>query len=77
MTNPKPDKAFFWGILLNAIYIVAEVGFGAAIGSIALVADALHNLSDVLGLAIAWFAAWLSCRKRRRCAHTVIKVHRF
>lgn len=63
MTNPKPDQAFFWGILLNAIYIVAEVGFGAAIGSIALVADALHNLSDVLGLAIAWFAAWLSCRK--------------
>lgn len=63
MTNPKPNAAFRWGILLNGLYIVAEVGFGVAIGSMALVADALHNLSDVLGLAIAWFAAWLSCRQ--------------
>ncbi len=63
MTNPKPDAAFRWGILLNMGYIVAEVGFGAAVGSMALVADALHNLSDVLGLAISWLAAWLSCRQ--------------
>ncbi|WP_461214555.1 cation diffusion facilitator family transporter [Lacticaseibacillus sp. GG6-2] len=63
MTNPKPDVAFRWGILLNMGYIVAEVGFGAAVGSMALVADALHNLSDVLGLAISWLAAWLSCRR--------------
>ncbi len=34
----------------------------ASVGSLALVADALHNLADVLGLAIAWFAAWLACK---------------
>lgn len=63
MTQPKPNHAFRWGIFLNSIYIIAEVGFGVAIGSIALVADALHNLSDVLGLCIAWFASWLTLLK--------------
>lgn len=56
-------RAFGWGIGLNAVYIIAEIGFGVAIGSIALVADALHNLSDVLGLAVAWFADWLAGRQ--------------
>ncbi|MFD1393079.1 cation diffusion facilitator family transporter [Lacticaseibacillus jixianensis] len=60
MTQPKPNHAFRWGILLNSLYIVAEVAFGVMVGSIALVADALHNLSDVLGLGIAWFASWLT-----------------
>ncbi|WP_225046579.1 cation diffusion facilitator family transporter [Lacticaseibacillus kribbianus] len=59
----QPSQAFRWGIVLNAAYIVAEVAFGVAVGSIALVADAMHNLSDVLGLGIAWFADWLSCRQ--------------
>lgn len=63
MTQPKPNQAFRWGILLNSVYIIAEVGFGLAIGSIALIADALHNFSDVLGLGIAWFASWLTCLK--------------
>ncbi|MFD1430008.1 cation diffusion facilitator family transporter [Lacticaseibacillus mingshuiensis] len=63
MIKPKPNQAFFWGILLNALYIIAEVTFGVVVGSIALVADAMHNLSDVLGLGIAWFADWLSGRQ--------------
>ncbi|WP_179394223.1 cation diffusion facilitator family transporter [Lacticaseibacillus absianus] len=63
MKQPKPNQAFRWGIILNAVYIVAEVTFGLMVGSIALVADAMHNLSDVLGLGIAWFADWLSCRQ--------------
>ncbi|KRN25925.1 cation diffusion facilitator family transporter [Lacticaseibacillus camelliae] len=63
MTQPKPNHAFRWGIFFNSLYIIAEVGFGLAIGSIALVADALHNLSDVLGLCIAWFASWLTLLK--------------
>lgn len=62
MTELQPTQAFRWGILLNTIYIIAEVSFGLAVGSLALVADALHNLSDVLGLGIAWFASWLSCK---------------
>ncbi|KRM71282.1 Co Zn Cd efflux system component [Lacticaseibacillus brantae DSM 23927] len=55
----QPNQAFKWGICLNIVYIIAEVGFGLLIGSMALVADALHNLSDVLGLGIAWGADWL------------------
>lgn len=63
MQQPKPNQAFRWGILLNSIYIIAEATFGLLIGSIALLADAAHNLSDVLGLGIAWFADWLSCKR--------------
>lgn len=62
MEQVQPNKAFFWGILLNTIYIIAEVAFGIGIGSVALVADAVHNLGDVLGLGLAWFADWLSGR---------------
>ncbi|WP_407633385.1 cation diffusion facilitator family transporter [Lacticaseibacillus paracasei] len=62
MEQVQPNKAFFGGILLNTIYIIAEVAFGIGIGSVALVADAVHNLGDVLGLGLAWFADWLSGR---------------
>lgn len=53
-------KAFAIGIALNSLYVVLEAGFGVFSGSLALLADAGHNLSDVLGLAIAWIAAWLA-----------------
>jgi cobalt-zinc-cadmium efflux system protein len=56
------DRAFAVGIGLNLVYVVLEVVFGVLAGSLALVADAGHNLSDVLGLALAWGAAWLSRR---------------
>ena len=46
-------RAFAVGIALNAGFVVAEVGFGLAGHSVALLADAGHNLSDVLGLAVA------------------------
>ena len=54
--------AFAIGIALNAAFVLAEVGFGAASHSIALLSDAGHNLGDVLGLAVAWGAAALSRR---------------
>lgn len=44
------------------IYVVAEASFGFAYGSLALVADAGHNLSDVIGLVLAWVAARLALR---------------
>lgn len=56
------DRAFAIGIGLNLAYVVLEAVFGVLAGSLALVADAGHNLSDVLGLALAWGAAWLSRR---------------
>jgi cobalt-zinc-cadmium efflux system protein len=57
------DKAFAIGIALNLIFIAAETVFGFAANSLALLADAAHNLSDVAGLALAWGAAWLGRRK--------------
>ncbi|MFB9768855.1 cation diffusion facilitator family transporter [Lactiplantibacillus modestisalitolerans] len=51
--------AFKIGVALNTIFIVLEASYGFASGSLALVADAGHNLSDVLGLLISWLAIWL------------------
>ncbi len=54
------NKAFAIGIALNVIYIAIEVIYGLLISSMALIADAGHNLSDVLGLLLAWGAAFLA-----------------
>lgn len=48
------NKAFALGIALNLAYVAAEAASGLIAGSMALLADAGHNLSDVLGLALAW-----------------------
>ena len=54
------DKAFAIGIALNLCYVVAEAVFGMLAHSLALIADAGHNLSDVLSLLLAWGASRLS-----------------
>ena len=54
--------AFAVGITLNVAYVIAEVIYGALANSLALIADAGHNLGDVLSLAVAWFAAGLARR---------------
>jgi cobalt-zinc-cadmium efflux system protein len=54
------SRAFIIGIVLNIIYIVVEVIYGLAINSMALIADAGHNFSDVLGLMLAGGAAYLA-----------------
>ncbi|NNM77706.1 cation transporter [Sphingomonas sp. ID1715] len=56
-------KAFAIGTALNLGFVVVEAAFGLLSGSMALLADAGHNLSDVLGLLIAWTAAILSRRR--------------
>ncbi len=55
--------AFAIGMVLNTGYVVAEVIYGIAAHSLALLADAGHNLGDVLGLGAAWLAAILIKRK--------------
>jgi cobalt-zinc-cadmium efflux system protein len=55
-------RAFAIGTALNLAFVVVEAGFGIAADSVALLADAGHNLSDVLGLLIAWGAATLAKR---------------
>ena len=52
-------KAFAIGIALNVIFIVIEAFYGSWSHSLALLADAGHNLSDVLGLGLAWGASVL------------------
>ncbi len=52
-------RAFFIGVVLNAGFVAVEVVYGIVGNSLALLADAGHNLSDVLGLALAWGASVL------------------
>jgi cobalt-zinc-cadmium efflux system protein len=54
------DRAFAIGAALNSGFVAAELGFGFAANSVALVADAMHNLGDVLALLLGWGAVWLA-----------------
>jgi len=56
------DRAFAIGAALNVGFVLVELGFGLAAHSMALLADAAHNLGDVLGLLLAWGATWLGRR---------------
>jgi cobalt-zinc-cadmium efflux system protein len=56
-------RAFAIGIALNLIYVAAQAAYGLAAGSLALLADAGHNLGDVLGLGLSWAAALLARRE--------------
>lgn len=57
------DRAFAIGVGLNLAFVLAEAIFGLRAHSLALLADAGHNLSDVLGLALAWAASVLARRE--------------
>ncbi|MDE2602237.1 MAG: cation transporter [Bradyrhizobium sp.] len=52
--------AFAFGAALNTLFVVAELGFGYAANSLALISDAVHNFSDVISLLLAWIAMWLA-----------------
>ncbi len=62
-THQHHGKAFAIGIGLNLLFVAVEVFYGFSANSSALLADAGHNASDVLGLVFAWTAAWLATRK--------------
>ncbi|MFZ5734397.1 MAG: cation diffusion facilitator family transporter [Pseudomonadota bacterium] len=55
-------RAFALGIGLNITFVAIEAAFGFWSNSVALLADAGHNLSDVLGLIVAWIATMLAAR---------------
>lgn len=57
------NKAFAFGILLNVAFVAIELFYGFLANSSALIADAGHNASDVLGLVFAWMAVWLAGKK--------------
>jgi cobalt-zinc-cadmium efflux system protein len=58
----RMDAAFAVGAAINMAFVVAEALFGLTANSVALVADAAHNLGDVLALLLAWGAMWLTRR---------------
>ncbi len=70
--HPTPknfDRAFAIGIGLNLAYVLIEAWYGWKVDSLALLADAGHNLSDVIGLVLAWGGA-LAGRLRPDARHT-------
>lgn len=66
VSDSSYNKAFLTGVVLNTLFIVIEVVCGMIGNSLALLADAGHNSSDVLGLLVAWTAIWLGERKPTR-----------
>ena len=56
------DRSFALGALLNIGFVGVEAVYGLLANSTALLADAGHNLSDVMGLLLAWGAVWLGRR---------------
>ena len=63
------NAAFGIGIALNLAFVAVEAFYGWKVGSLALLADAGHNLSDVIGLVLAWGGA-LAGRLRPDARHT-------
>ena len=51
------SRAFALGIVLNTLFLAVEAYYGWKVNSLALLADAAHNLGDVAGLAVAWAGA--------------------
>jgi cobalt-zinc-cadmium efflux system protein len=60
------DRAMAIGVVLNVGFVIVEAVFGVISGSLALLADAGHNASDVLGLLLAWGADYLARRPPSR-----------
>jgi len=54
------DRRFAIGAAINMAFVVLELVFGFISNSLALIADAVHNFSDVVGLLLAWGGAWLA-----------------
>lgn len=57
------DRAFVWGIALNVAFVAVEFAAGLWYGSMGLLSDAGHNLSDVAGLVLALVAFRLARRR--------------
>ena len=67
--HARYDRAFSIGISLNIAFVLVEAFYGWQADSLALLSDAGHNLSDVLGLLIAWGGFYLA-RLRPNPKHT-------
>jgi hypothetical protein len=62
--SPLPSAfCYIGGLIVNKVSLIHPLFFGFLTNSLALIADAGHNLSDVLGLLLAWGASWLVRRR--------------
>ena len=61
--NLDVGTAFLCAVILNAAYVLFEALFGLWVGSLVLLADAAHKLTDVFGLLLAWSAVVVARRK--------------
>lgn len=68
-TSVDYARAFKLGIVINTLFVAIEAGCGLWVGSVALVSDAGHNLTDVLALGLAW-GAFAIARKPPTSRHT-------
>ena len=68
--NHISGKNLFWTIVLNVAITVAQAVGGFVSGSLALLSDAVHNLSDVLSLIISYVAHWLTRNKEQTLSQT-------
>lgn len=57
------DGSLKFGLVLNSLYTIVEFGFGVLTGSLALIADASHNLTDTFTLTVSFIANRISRRK--------------
>ena len=64
-SGSRSGSAFRWSIVLNSGLTALQLAIGFGFGSLALIGDALHNLGDVIGLALGWGADRLSRRPAR------------
>src|SRR5260221_12051267 len=60
------NAAFAVAVTLTLAYTLTETGYALLANSMSLLADAVHNLGDVLGLILAWIANWLLTFPARR-----------
>jgi cobalt-zinc-cadmium efflux system protein len=60
---PDYNRAFAAGVVLNVGFVIVEAIYGVISDSLALITDAGHNLSDVMGLLLAWGAAALAKKR--------------
>lgn len=70
------NKAFIWGIALNVGFVIVEFAVGLYYGSMGLLSDAGHNLSDVAGLLLAMLAFRLAQARQRPNTPTAIRKAR-
>jgi cobalt-zinc-cadmium efflux system protein len=60
--EPRMTRVLKWSLWVTVVFVVVEFAAGFYARSLALISDAVHNLTDVPSMGLAWLAAWLELR---------------